>query len=110
MKQRFAILVIALGLAPLTAQAVDDPHGSTNSIDCGQCHIAHQTLGDILVESTDGLVSTLCLSCHSPGGWVPMSKELSPAEIANPGVPRSMTSSERPRAPRSRSPPVRTWR
>lgn len=68
------------------AGAVDDPHGTTNSIECGQCHIAHQTLGNILVDSTDGLVSTLCLSCHSPGGWVPMSLELSSSDIANPGV------------------------
>jgi predicted CXXCH cytochrome family protein len=84
MKRTTFILVMLL--SSTAALAVDDPHGVTNSIDCGQCHIAHQTLGDILVESTDGLVSTLCLSCHSPGGWVPMSKELSPAEIADPGV------------------------
>jgi len=75
-----------LAVSVSAAHATDDPHGTTNSIECGQCHIAHQTLGDILVESTDGLVSTLCLSCHSPGGWVPMTKELSPAEIADPGV------------------------
>ena len=80
-----ACLLVLMHLAS-GVRALDDPHGSTNSIDCGQCHIAHQTLGDILVESTDGLVSTLCLSCHSPGGWVPMTKELSPAEIADRGV------------------------
>ena len=78
--------ILVLLLSSTAAFAVDDPHGVTNSIDCAQCHIAHQTLGDILVESTDGLVATLCLSCHSPGGWVPMSLELSPAELADPGV------------------------
>ena len=79
-------LTLSLSLLSVPAAATDDPHGSANSIECGQCHIAHQTLGDILVDSTDGLVSTLCLSCHSPGGWVPMNKNLSPAEMADPGV------------------------
>lgn len=68
------------------AHAVDDPHAAASSIECAECHITHNSLGDILVESTDGLVSTLCLSCHSPGGWVGMTKELSASEIADPGV------------------------
>ena len=66
--------------------ATDDPHGTLGSINCEQCHINHNSLGDLLVESTDGLVSTLCLSCHSPGGWAGMTKELSSSEIADPGV------------------------
>ncbi len=77
---------LLLGLIFGSAAATDDPHGSASSIDCAQCHIAHNSLGDILVESTDGLVSTMCLSCHSPGGWVGMTKELSASEIADPGV------------------------
>jgi predicted CXXCH cytochrome family protein len=67
-------------------QATDDPHGSTNSISCQQCHITHGTLGDILVNSTDSLVSTLCLSCHTPGGWVGMAKTMSSSLKAQPGV------------------------
>lgn len=66
--------------------AADDPHGGTNSIYCEQCHITHNSLGDILINSTDSLVSTLCLSCHTPGGWVPMTKALSSADKADPGV------------------------
>ncbi len=68
------------------AMALDDPHGGPQSISCEQCHITHNTLGDVLVESTDGLVATLCLSCHTPGGWVGMTKVLSSSEIADPGV------------------------
>jgi predicted CXXCH cytochrome family protein len=75
-------LIFAVG----TAMALDDPHGSPQSISCEQCHITHNTLGDILIESTDGLVATLCLSCHTPGGWVGMTKVLSSSEIADPGV------------------------
>jgi predicted CXXCH cytochrome family protein len=86
MRHATSVIIPLLVLVATSSQALDDPHGVTNSIDCAQCHIAHQTLGDFLVESTDGLVSTLCLSCHSPGGWVPMSKELSAAEMADPGV------------------------
>jgi predicted CXXCH cytochrome family protein len=69
-----------------TCLATDDPHGDAGSIHCEQCHINHNSLGDLLVESTNGLVSTLCLSCHSPGGWVGMTKELSASEKADPGV------------------------
>ncbi len=75
-----------LALAAATTWALDDPHGSLQSISCDQCHITHNTLGDILVDSTDGLVATLCLSCHTPGGWVGMTKILSSSEIADPGV------------------------
>ena len=84
---RTTILFLFLVLvAACVAFAADDPHGSAQAIHCEQCHINHNSLGDILVESTDGLVSTLCLSCHSPGGWVGMTKELSSSEIADPGV------------------------
>ena len=83
MRLTIVLMILMFGAA---AMAADDPHGSANSINCEQCHISHSSLGDILVESTDGLVSTLCLSCHSPGGWVGMTKELSSSEIADPGV------------------------
>jgi predicted CXXCH cytochrome family protein len=86
MKNFNAMLVLILAGATSAAWATDDPHAGTYAISCGQCHITHNSLGDILVESTDGLVSTLCLSCHSPGGWVGMTKELSSSEIAVPGV------------------------
>jgi len=81
----FAILAILTAVAGVVL-ALDDPHGSAGSINCEQCHINHNSLGEILVESTDGLVATLCLSCHSPGGWVGMTKELSSSEMADPGV------------------------
>lgn len=83
------ILTIGLAISMLTAAGAfgtDDPHGATNAIYCEQCHITHNTLGDILVNATDSLVSTLCLSCHTPGGWVSMSKYLSSADKADPGV------------------------
>jgi len=86
MKTAITAMVILLGLLAAPAAALDDPHGSASAIDCAQCHIAHNSLGDILVESTDGLVTTMCLSCHSPGGWVGMSKVLSNSEAADPGV------------------------
>jgi predicted CXXCH cytochrome family protein len=66
--------------------ATDDPHGSSGSIYCEQCHIGHNSMGDILVNATDSLVSTLCLSCHTPGGWSGMSKYFSTSEKADPGV------------------------
>jgi predicted CXXCH cytochrome family protein len=68
------------------AAATDDPHGSADSIYCEQCHVTHNTLGDILVNATDELVSTLCLSCHTPGGWTGMSKYLSSSQKAVPGT------------------------
>lgn len=85
----FLTLLLMAALAFLVwehALATDDPHGSTGSIHCGECHIAHSTLGDILVNSADSLVATLCISCHSPGGWVGMTKVLSSAEQAVPGT------------------------
>jgi predicted CXXCH cytochrome family protein len=78
-----------MGLSLLAATgiyATDDPHGATDAIYCEQCHITHNTLGDILVNATDSLISTLCLSCHTPGGWVGMSKYMSSADKADPGV------------------------
>ncbi len=87
MRSKRLILVVGLGAVLLggTARALDDPHGATGAISCEQCHIAHNTLGEVLIDATDGLVATLCLSCHTPGGWVGMSKVLSAAEIAVPG-------------------------
>ncbi|RKX30629.1 MAG: hypothetical protein DRP71_14725 [Verrucomicrobia bacterium] len=86
MKRMSVIIALLLMLTAASVQATDDPHAGGSSISCEQCHITHSALGDILVESTDGLVSTLCLSCHTPGGWVGMTKELSSSEIADPGV------------------------
>lgn len=76
------VLVVLVG----TVLATDDPHGSSASIYCEQCHIGHNSMGDILVNATDSLVSTLCLSCHTPGGWSGMSKYFSTSEKADPGT------------------------
>lgn len=75
------LLIICSGV-----KAADDPHGTTQSINCSQCHISHSSLGDILINATDSLVSTLCLSCHTPGGWSGMTKVMSSSEKAVPGV------------------------
>ncbi|HWR82158.1 MAG TPA: cytochrome c3 family protein [Candidatus Deferrimicrobium sp.] len=80
------VTVASLFVAVVSVEATDDPHGSANSINCGKCHIAHGTLGDILINATDSLVSTLCLSCHTPGGWVNMTKVMSSSQKASPGV------------------------
>ena len=64
-----SIAVILVLMLVGTTTAVDAPHGSANSIYCEQCHIPHSTLGEIMVNSPDSLISTLCLSCHTPGGW-----------------------------------------
>jgi len=88
MQKSLRILVIVGLLIPVGShlQATDDPHGATDAIYCEQCHITHNTLGDILVNASDSLVSTLCLSCHTPGGWVGMTKVLSSADKADPGT------------------------
>ena len=87
MKKLLAVLIVGVGLISAgVIYGIDDPHGSGNSIYCEQCHIPHNTLGDILVNASDSLVSTLCLSCHTPGGWVPMTKELSSSDKADPGT------------------------
>jgi predicted CXXCH cytochrome family protein len=85
-KSKVWMMGMLLALTTGTALALDDPHGDPQTINCEQCHITHNTLGDILIESTDGLVATLCLSCHTPGGWIGMTKYLSSSEIAVPGV------------------------
>jgi predicted CXXCH cytochrome family protein len=83
---RITVLAVAALMVALAGlQATDDPHGSTNAIYCEQCHVGHNSLGDILINATDSLVATLCLSCHTPGGWVAMTKVLSPADQADPG-------------------------
>lgn len=84
MKLYTAIIVLLIFTA--SASALDDPHGATESINCEQCHVTHSTLGDILINSTDDLISTLCLSCHTPGGWSGMSKYFSSSLKADPGV------------------------
>lgn len=82
---RKLIYIFGILAIPLISSATDDPHSSTSSIYCEQCHITHNTLGDILINATDSLVSTLCLSCHTPGGWVGMTKTLSSSQKADPG-------------------------
>lgn len=80
---------IVIGLLVLQVAwvgATDDPHGSASAIYCEQCHIGHNSLGDILINATDSLVSTLCLSCHTPGGWASMTKVMSSADKAQPGT------------------------
>ena len=86
--RRTLILTIlgTLALIWSMAGATDDPHGTADAIHCEQCHISHNTLGDILINATDSLVSTLCLSCHTPGGWAGMSKILSSSQKAVPGT------------------------
>lgn len=85
--KKIVLIFIGFGMFCISqTNSTDDPHGTTNSIYCEQCHITHNTLGDILINATDSLVSTLCLSCHSPGGWVAMSKVLSSADQADPGT------------------------
>lgn len=81
-----SLFVIGLLALASLVRAVDDPHGSTNSIQCAQCHITHGSLGEILANSPSALMSTLCLSCHTPGGWVPMTRTLSASDIAVPGT------------------------
>lgn len=81
-----AALILLGGLAAGVLRAADAPHGTAQSIACGQCHIPHGTLGDLLVNSNGGLVSTLCLSCHTPGGWAGMTRVLSSSQAAVPGV------------------------
>ncbi|UCC78641.1 MAG: hypothetical protein JSW64_10195, partial [Candidatus Zixiibacteriota bacterium] len=74
------LITIITGLSLFFAMAVDatdDPHGATDAIYCEQCHITHGTMGDILVNAADSLVSVLCLSCHTPGGWAGMTKYMS---------------------------------
>ena len=86
MRRIVTYLLCLAAVSSGTAYATDDPHGSTNSVSCAQCHIPHGTLGDILVNATDTLIATLCLSCHSPGGWVPMTSEFSSSQKADPGT------------------------
>lgn len=78
--------MVFLLLLGSSIHAVDDPHGTTNSIYCEECHINHASMGDILINATDSLVSTLCLSCHTPGGWVGMTMTFSSSLKANPGT------------------------
>lgn len=85
MKSKIIVIFFVM-LLPIATVALDDPHGATGSINCDQCHITHSTLGDILTNATDSLVSTLCLSCHTPGGWAGMSKTMSSSEKADPGT------------------------
>ena len=80
------LLSMVLLVIGLVANATDDPHGASDAIYCGQCHISHNTLGEVLVNSTDSLISTLCLSCHTPGGWSGMTKTFTSALKADPGT------------------------
>ena len=84
LKKITILFCIMLFVSPVLG--TDDPHGSTNSINCEECHINHASMGDILINATDSLVSTLCLSCHTPGGWAGMTKTMSSSLQAVPGT------------------------
>jgi predicted CXXCH cytochrome family protein len=86
MKIKILFTIVASIALLATVNATDDPHGSTDSIYCEQCHITHGTMGEILINSADSLVATLCISCHTPGGWLGMSKFFSGSQRAVPGV------------------------
>lgn len=90
MRQFLTVTAVTVLMLTGTVMATDDPHGATGSIYCEQCHIGHNSMGDILTNATDSLVSTLCLSCHTPGGWVGMSKYFSTAQKAVPGISGTM--------------------
>ncbi len=62
-------------------QAIDSPHWD-NGIDCGSCHIAHQSPGAQLTDQ-DGNAN-LCMSCHNPTGLA-SSLPFSNSNRANPG-------------------------
>lgn len=85
MKRSIAILTLFGLLGAGLSGATDDPHGSGSSIGCPQCHVTHSTLGELLIDAADPLISTLCLSCHTPGGWPNMDMELSSSQKAVPG-------------------------
>lgn len=84
--KKYIFIILGVLLIPTFTSAVDSPHDPTNSIYCGECHVPHATLGDVLINATDSLVGTLCLSCHTPGGWTGMAKVLSSSQKADPGV------------------------
>jgi len=86
MRKIIAIIPGLLLFYVMAVDATDDPHGSTEAIYCEQCHITHGTMGDILINAADSLVSVLCLSCHTPGGWAGMTKYMSSSDRAVPGV------------------------
>lgn len=69
------------------AYAVDAPHDTlSNNIHCKNCHVPHQSLGDIITAQSDSLISTLCISCHTWGGWPGMTKPFADAMKAVPGT------------------------
>ncbi len=65
----------------LTLQAIDSPHWN-NGIDCGSCHIAHQSAGAQLTDQSGN--ANLCMSCHNPGGLA-SSLPFSNSNRAEPG-------------------------
>lgn len=88
------LLLLAIIVAPTwlmlgsaTAWAVDAPHDSlTNNVHCNNCHVPHHSLGDIITAQSDSLISTLCISCHTWGGWPGMTKPFADAMKAVPGT------------------------
>jgi len=84
-------LQLALGLACVViwwqpAAAVDSPHDTLSNINCDNCHIPHHALGDVITAPSDSLISTLCISCHTWGGWPGMAKPFADAMKADPGT------------------------
>jgi hypothetical protein len=70
------LIAIIAGLSMFYVMAVnatDDPHGSTDAIYCEQCHITHGTMGDILINAADSLVSVYpgFRARRMAGTWIP---------------------------------------
>jgi len=92
MKRAWSLVaaVILWGLLwamPTSTWAVDAPHDTlTNSIHCMNCHVTHKSLGDIITAPSDSLISTLCISCHTWGGWPGMGLPFADAMKAIPGT------------------------
>ncbi|MFQ5604525.1 MAG: cytochrome c3 family protein [bacterium] len=61
---------------------VDAPHKG-NGIECGSCHILHQS-ADVQLTNVAGNAN-LCMSCHNPAGLA-SNKPFTNADRANPGV------------------------
>jgi predicted CXXCH cytochrome family protein len=86
------IILIAQEKVPIPAQPgrgqlekqllMDPPHWG-NGIDCGSCHVVHQSPGAQL--NTLAGNANLCISCHNPAG-IASSKPFSNSYRAQPGI------------------------
>ena len=78
------LFLVAVSWSP--SWAVDSPHDTLSNINCDNCHIPHHALGDIITAPSDSLISTLCISCHTWGGWPGMTTPFADAMKADPGT------------------------